>query len=54
MKDCVVSFVDSGGIRHSVEVQADSMYQAAAAALESFHEHGCRPANGVELGSAGA
>lgn len=49
MKDCVVSFVDSGGIRHSVEVQADSMYQAAAAALESFHEHGCRPANGVNL-----
>jgi len=49
MKHCVVSFVDSGGIRHSVEVQADSMYQAAAAALEAFHEHGCRPVSAVEL-----
>jgi len=35
--------VDTSGIRHSVEVQADSMYGAAAAALETFHEHECSP-----------
>ena len=29
-------FIDPGGIRHSVEVQADSMYEAAAAGLENF------------------
>ena len=49
MKHCIVSFVDVGGIRHSVEVQADSMYEAAAAALESFHEHECSPGIGSEL-----
>ncbi len=49
MKQCVVSFIDFGGIRHSVEVQADSMYEAAAAALESFHAHACSPGRGSEL-----
>jgi hypothetical protein len=49
MKHCVVSFIDVGGIRHSVEVQADSMYEAAAAALESFHGHDCSPGRGSEL-----
>ena len=49
MKLCVVSFIDLGGIRHSVEVQADSMYDAAAAALESFHEHDCSPARSSVL-----
>lgn len=49
MKHCVVSFVDFGGIRHSVEVQADSMYEAAAAALENFHVHDCSPGRGSEL-----
>ena len=49
MKRCVVSFIDFGGIRHSVEVQADSMYEAAAAALESFHAHDCSPGRGSEL-----
>ena len=49
MKRCIVSFVDFGGIRHSIEVQADSMYEAAAAALEAFHEHDCSPGIGSEL-----
>jgi len=49
MKHCIVSFVDFSGIRHSVEVQADSMYEAAASALETFHEHDCPPGIGSEL-----
>ena len=49
MKLCIVSFVDFAGVRHSVEVQADSMYEAAAAALESFHAHDCSPGRGSEL-----
>lgn len=43
MKHCIVTFLDSSGIRHSAEVQADSMYEAAAAALEVFREHDCSP-----------
>jgi hypothetical protein len=49
MKHCIVSFVDFSGIRHSVEVQADSMYEAAATALENFHQHDCPPGAGNEL-----
>jgi hypothetical protein len=49
MRDCIVSFVDFDGIRHSVEVQAGSVYEAAAAALEAFHQHDCSPGIGNEL-----
>lgn len=49
MKHCVVSFVDFSGIRHSIEVQADSMYEAAAAALEAFQQHDRSPGIGSEL-----
>lgn len=49
MKQCTVSFVDTNGIRYSVEVQADSMYEAAAAALGTFHEHECSPGVGSQL-----
>jgi hypothetical protein len=49
MRSCVVSFIDFNGIRHSVEVQAESMYEAAAAALEAFHNHDCPPGAGSEL-----
>jgi hypothetical protein len=49
MKHCMVSFVDPGGIRHTVEVEADSMFEAAAAALESFRAHACSPGLASEL-----
>ena len=35
-KSCRVSFEDSDGIRHSVVVQADSLFEAAALALARF------------------
>jgi hypothetical protein len=38
-RTCVVSFVDSGGIRHSVEVAAESLYEAAALAVNEFRQH---------------
>jgi len=49
MKECIVSFLDPDGIRHAVEVQAGSMYEAVAAALEAFRQHDCRPGMGSEL-----
>ena len=33
---CVLAFTDSSGIRHSVEVAAESLYEAAALALKAF------------------
>jgi hypothetical protein len=49
MKPCVVSFVDSEGLRHSVEVQAESLYEAAALALKVFCSHDCEPGAGSKL-----
>ena len=49
MKHCVVSFIDTTGIRHSVEVHAGSVYEAAAAALESFSQHECLPGLSTQL-----
>ena len=43
MAKCYVSYVDISGIRHSVEVEADSMYEAAALAVRVFKEHDCEP-----------
>ena len=38
-RTCVVSFVDSAGIRHSIEVAAASLYEAAALAVREFRSH---------------
>jgi hypothetical protein len=37
---CVVSFTDSEGIRHSVEVTASTLYEAAALAINEFRRCG--------------
>ncbi len=39
-KLCEVSFRDARGLRHTVEVSADSLYEAAALALKSFRGSG--------------
>lgn len=35
---CRVTYVDSGNIEHVVEVTADSLFEAAAAAVKAFRE----------------
>jgi len=37
---CLVSFTDSEGIRHSVEVTASTLYEAAASAINEFRRCG--------------
>jgi hypothetical protein len=49
VKVCQVSFTDSDGFRHSVEVQANSLYEAAAIAARSFADAGCPPTQGTML-----
>ena len=39
MADCFVSYVDLDGVRHSVEVQAEGLYEAAVLALVAFKKH---------------
>jgi hypothetical protein len=43
MATCIVSFLDTEGLRHTVEVQASSLYEAAVMAIRTFKEHDCEP-----------
>jgi len=43
MASCVVSYLDTSGIRHTVEVEASGLYEAAALALRTFRQHDCDP-----------
>lgn len=45
---CKVSYLDSG-IRHSVEVQASSLYEAVVLAIKVFREHDLEPGLGMKL-----
>ena len=49
MKSCIVSFVDSEGLRHSVQVEAGSLFEAAALAVATFRRHHCTPGLGSRL-----
>src|SRR5262249_60924275 len=40
---CIVSYVDTDGLRHAVEVEAKSLYEAAVLAIRTFREHKCEP-----------
>jgi len=40
---CIVSFVDAEGIRHTVEVEAESLFEASALAMRTFKQHNCEP-----------
>jgi hypothetical protein len=43
MASCIVSYLDTEGMRHTVEVQAQSLYEAAVLAIRTFREHDCEP-----------
>jgi hypothetical protein len=42
-KSCIVTVVDIHGMRHSVQVQAESLYEAAAKGLRALRDHGWVP-----------
>jgi hypothetical protein len=39
-RTCLVSFTDSGGVHHAVEVSASTLYEAAALAIAEFRRCG--------------
>lgn len=43
MAVCIVSYLDSEGLRHTVEVEAESLYEAAVLAVSTFRQHSCEP-----------
>jgi len=46
---CIVSFVDFDGIRHSVEVHAEGLYEASVLALFAFRKHELEPGGLTQL-----
>ena len=46
-RTCLVSFVDPSGIRHTAEVTADSLYEAAALGISRLKRDGWTEALGV-------
>src|SRR2546426_6291708 len=49
MAACIVSFVDLDGIRHSVEVQAEGLYEASVLGLCAFRKHELEPGGLTQL-----
>lgn len=49
VRSCLVSFVDSEGLRHSCEVQAETLFEAAGLAIGVFSEHECAPGLAANL-----
>ena len=45
MGRCTVSYLDTEGIRHSVEVEADTLYEAVVLAVKTFKQHNCEPSD---------
>ncbi len=43
MAACIVSFVDLDGVRHSVEVDAEGLYEASVLGLCAFRKHELEP-----------
>jgi len=49
MATCVVSYLDTSGIRHTFEVQAETLYEAAVLAIRTFRQHDCEPGQAARL-----
>ncbi len=49
MAACTVSYVDLDGIRHSVEVEAEGLYEASVLGMCAFRKHDLWPAGLTEL-----
>ena len=43
MAFCVVSYLDTSGIRHTVELEAESLFEAVVLGVAAFREHDCEP-----------
>lgn len=49
MAACIVAFVDLDGIRHSVEVEAEGLYEASVLGLCAFRKHELEPGGLTQL-----
>ena len=49
VRTCTVSFTGHDGIRHSVNVEAETLYEAVVLASRAFRENDCAPGSASQL-----
>ncbi|MDX6610941.1 MAG: hypothetical protein QOD75_127 [Blastocatellia bacterium] len=49
MERCTVTYQDMDGVRHAVEVEAGSMYEAAVLGIQRFRKHDINPGGLAKL-----
>jgi hypothetical protein len=49
VRTCTVSFADAERVRHSVNVQAETLYEAVALAIRIFRENGIAPGQNSQI-----
>jgi hypothetical protein len=49
MAFCVVSYLDTSGIRHSVELEADGLFEAVVLGVAALREHECNPGDVAQI-----
>ena len=49
MASCIVSFLDLDGVRHSVEVEAEGLFEASVLGLCAFRKHDLEPGGLTQL-----
>ena len=49
MATCIVSYLDTDGLRHQVEVEAETLYEATLLALRTFRQHDWEPGEMTKL-----
>lgn len=49
MAFCVVSYLDTSGIRHTVELEADGLYEAVVLGVAALREHDCDPGDVAQI-----
>lgn len=49
MAFCTVSYLDTSGIRHTVELEAESLFEAVVLGVAAFREHDCDPGDVCQI-----
>lgn len=40
---CNVSYLETEGLRHTIEVEVETLYEAAVLSIRTFRQHDCEP-----------
>ncbi|MGI9066893.1 MAG: hypothetical protein ACR2HX_10880 [Pyrinomonadaceae bacterium] len=49
MAFCSVSYLDTSGIRHTVELEADGLFEAVVLGVAALREHECDPGDVAQI-----